>query len=130
MTLRRYTARWSTPLSRSSPNGAIRCCRGTSAHIIPQPALPLSVEIRVSGSIELKPLPTTYRHLSPIGELRYRQEGAQHLFLDQPLCFTSGTPHRQIQASSWLVGELPKKRRRTEVSVSMQWQPWCRRQAQ
>jgi hypothetical protein len=32
-----------------------------------------------SDSIELKPLPTTYRHLSPIGELRYRQEGAQRL---------------------------------------------------
>jgi hypothetical protein len=31
MTLRRYTARWSTPLSRSSLNGAIDCCRGTSA---------------------------------------------------------------------------------------------------
>jgi hypothetical protein len=29
----------------------------------------------------------------------------------------------------WLVRELPKKRRRTEVSVSLQWQPWCRRRA-
>jgi hypothetical protein len=28
-----------------------------------------------------------------------------------------------------LVRELPKKRRPTEVSVSLQWQPWCRRQA-
>jgi hypothetical protein len=26
MTLRRYTARWSTPLSRSSPNGATHRC--------------------------------------------------------------------------------------------------------
>jgi hypothetical protein len=73
---------------RQSPSSCCARFRSISNAHVPPPVrsnarLELAERLRrrdgQSGSIELKPLPTTYRHLSPIGELRYRQEGAQHL---------------------------------------------------
>ena len=46
------------------------------------------------------------------------------------LLFVFGTPKYAYAGRYWLVCELPRKRRRTEVSASSNWQPWCRRRAQ
>jgi hypothetical protein len=59
-----------------------------------------------------------------------REEGAQRLFFDQPIALCAQHPMSSGTSKHRLVRELPKKRRRTEVSVSLQGQPWCRRQAQ
>ena len=58
------------------------------------------------------------------------QEGAPRLIFRPAIVLYVRDPTSSIQGKQRLVRELPKKRRRTEVSVSLQWQPWCRRQAQ
>ena len=56
------------------------------------------------------------------------QEGAPRLIFRPAIVLYVRDPTSSIQGKQRLVRELPKKRRRTEVSVSLQWQPWCRRQ--
>ena len=58
------------------------------------------------------------------------QETHSALIFRQPIALCARHPMSSGTSKQRVVRELPKKRRRTEVSVSLQWQPWCRRQAQ
>jgi hypothetical protein len=85
-----------------------------------------SVEM-AKASIEFGPLPTTYRHFNWRAALR--QEGAERLIFEQALCFTSETPHYGIRQAA----ACPRAAQKTQTYRSLrflQWQPWCRRQAQ
>jgi chaperonin GroEL (HSP60 family) len=59
-----------------------------------------------------------------------RQEGGPAFNFPPAIALWGPHPMWPDTGKQRLVRELPKKRRRTEVSVSLQWQPWCRRQAQ
>ena len=65
------------------------------------------------------------RHLAlpPASRADAKEVVPQRLIFRRPLWFTAATPPLPIEDMRWLVREQPKKRRRTEVSVPVQWQP-------
>ena len=81
-----------------------------------------------SGSTELEALPTTCRHANWQTALPRRCSAC--LILRPAIVLYVRDPTSSDTGKQWLARELPKNRRRTEVSVSLQWQRWCRRQAQ
>jgi hypothetical protein len=62
---------------------------------------------------------------------RLRTSGSGHLLISaKSLCFAPDIPIRSSSGEQQLAREAAQKRRRTEFCASIQWQPWCRRQAQ